>query len=179
MPEPRAGIVFCDLDDTFLSSGKHLLPRNMAALDLLAERGIAFVPCTGRGLNAIEVYPELAAHPAVRYAITSSGAVVYDMPSRTVIHSCTVGHGRALALYELVKDLDVSFDVFADGRTFAERLRFRVHRPVAAPPQASVRSSPGRGCPVVTGSPVMSVMTVIGSPSSPVFASITSLMKSS
>ena len=40
MPAPRAGIVFCDLDDTFLSSGKHLLPRNMAALDLLAERGI-------------------------------------------------------------------------------------------------------------------------------------------
>ena len=121
MPEPRAGIVFCDLDDTFLSSGKHLLPRNMAALDLLAERGIAFVPCTGRGLNAIEVYPELAAHPAVRYAITSSGAVVYDMPSRTVIHSCTVGHERALDLYERVKDLDVSFDVFADGRTFAVR----------------------------------------------------------
>ena len=124
MPEPRAGIVFCDLDDTFLSSGKHLLPRNMAALDLLAERGIAFVPCTGRGLNAIEVYPELAGHPAARYAITSSGAVVYDIPSRTVIHSCTVGHGRALALYELVKDLDVSFDVFADGRTFAERWRY-------------------------------------------------------
>jgi Cof subfamily protein (haloacid dehalogenase superfamily) len=124
MPAPLVGIVFCDLDDTFLSSGKHLLPRNMAALDLLAECGIAFVPCTGRGLNAIEVYPELAGHPAVRYAITSSGAVVYGMSSRTVIHSRTVGHERALALYGLVRDLDVSFDVFADGRTFAERWRY-------------------------------------------------------
>lgn len=118
------GIVFCDLDDTFLSTEKHLLPRNMAALDLLAERGIPFVPCTGRGLNAVEVYPELAGHPAVRYAITSSGSVVYDMVSHEVIHSRVVGHERALDLYERVRDLDVSFDVFADGRTFAERRRF-------------------------------------------------------
>lgn len=118
------GIVFCDLDDTFLSTEKHLLPRNMAALDLLAERGIPFVPCTGRGLNAVEVYPELAGHPAVRYAITSSGSVVYDMVSHKVIHSRVVGHGRALDLYERVRSLDVSFDVFADGRTFAERRRF-------------------------------------------------------
>ena len=118
------GIVFCDLDDTFLSTDKHLLPRNMAALDLLAERGIPFVPCTGRGLNAVEVYPELAGHPAVRYAITSSGSVVYDMVSREVIHSRVVGHRRALDLYERVRGLDVSFDVFADGRTFAERRRY-------------------------------------------------------
>ena len=117
-------IVFCDLDDTFLSSEKKLLPRNMAVLDELAARGIPFVPCTGRGLNAVEVYPELADHPSTRYAITSSGAVVYDMATREVIHSRVVGHERALALFERVRDLDVSFDIFADGRTFAERWRY-------------------------------------------------------
>ena len=117
-------IVFCDMDDTFLSPEKELVARNMAALDALAARGIPFVPCTGRGLNGIEVHGALAGHPAVRYAVTSSGAVVYDMAVREVLHARAVGADRARALYGLVSELDVTFDVFADGRTFAERFRY-------------------------------------------------------
>ena len=91
-------IVFCDLDDTFLSTDKHLIDRNMAALDELARRGIPFVPCTGRGLNGVLLNEALAAHPSVRYAITSSGSVVYDMRTREVIHGRIVGAERALKL---------------------------------------------------------------------------------
>ena len=117
-------IVFCDLDDTFLSTDKHLIDRNMAALDELSRRGIPFVPCTGRGLNGVLLNEALAAHPSVRYAITSSGSVVYDMRTREVIHGRIVGAERALKLYGLIKDLDTSFDIFADGLTYAERSRY-------------------------------------------------------
>lgn len=124
MGKRPAGIVFCDLDDTFLSTGKRLIARNMAALDELARHGIPFVPCTGRGLNGVEVYAELVGHPAVRYAITSTGAVVYDLRTRRAIHACALGHGRTLALYGCVGDLDVSFDIFADGSVISERWRY-------------------------------------------------------
>ena len=117
-------IVFCDLDETFLSTDKRLIERNMAALDLLAERGIPFVPCTGRGLNGILLYERLAAHPAVRYAVTSSGAVVYDMQTREVLHAHVVGRERALQLYERVRNLNTTFDIFMDGRVLAERWRY-------------------------------------------------------
>ena len=120
----RPRIVFCDLDDTFLATDKTLIERNMEMLDELARRGIPFVPCTGRGLNGVLYHKELASHPAVRYAITSSGSVVYDMAERAPIHANVVGHERALELYERVRDLDATFDVFADGLVYAERFRY-------------------------------------------------------
>lgn len=118
------GIVFCDLDDTFLSTEKVLIGRNMAALDELARCGILFVPCTGRSLNGVEVYAELVGHPAVRYAITSTGSVVYDLRTRRVIHARALGRERTLALHERVGDLDVTFDIFADGSVISERWRY-------------------------------------------------------
>ncbi len=117
------GIVFCDLDDTFLSTDKRLIERNMAALDALAARGIGFVPCTGRNLGGVLIFEELASHPSVRYAVTSSGAVVYDLRAREVLHERTVGAVRTRALYDLVRPLEVSFDIFADGRIYSERWR--------------------------------------------------------
>ncbi|HQE70066.1 MAG TPA: Cof-type HAD-IIB family hydrolase [Atopobiaceae bacterium] len=117
-------IVFCDLDDTFLSTEKVLIGRNMAALDELARRGIPFVPCTGRSLSGVEAYAELANHPAVRYAITSTGSAVYDLRTHQVIHACALGRERTLALYERVRDLDVTFDIFSDGSVISERWRY-------------------------------------------------------
>ena len=116
-------IVFCDLDDTFLSYEKELIERNMAVLDELARRSIPFVPSTGRGLNAVLFLERLSSHPAVRYAIVSSGAVVYDLRRREPIHMRIMGKERALELYRRVRDLDVTFDIFCDGRTLAERWR--------------------------------------------------------
>lgn len=119
MPEVR--IVFSDLDDTFLARDKSIPAENMAALVRLAERGVPFVPCTGRSFLAI---PEvLRTHPATRLSVACSGAVAYDRAGSVVWHRA-VGRERALALFEAVRDLDVSFDVFADGSVFAERTRY-------------------------------------------------------
>lgn len=41
-------IVFSDMDDTFLTADKRILPENIAAVDSMRERGVLFVPCTGR-----------------------------------------------------------------------------------------------------------------------------------
>lgn len=119
MPEVR--IVFSDLDDTFVARDKSVPAENLRVLDVLAERGIPFVPCTGRVLSAV---PEaIARHPATRFSVTSSGAVANDAAGH-VVWSRAMGRERALALFEAVGHLDVSFDVFADGNVYAERNRF-------------------------------------------------------
>ena len=41
-------LVFVDMDGTFLNSAKRITPENLAAMDLAAQRGVQFVPCTGR-----------------------------------------------------------------------------------------------------------------------------------
>lgn len=112
-------IVFSDLDETFLATDKSLLPRNMAVLDLLAERGIPFVPCTGRPYQGIPA--EVLAHPATRYAVSADGACVTDVATGAQLMWLPVGTERALALYERTRGLDVTFDVFADGRAYTER----------------------------------------------------------
>ena len=114
-------LVFCDLDDTFLARDKHIPARNLAALDMLAEAGASFVPATGRAYAGIP--SELLEHPAVRYAMSATGAVVTDARTGEAVFSRPVGAERALALFELAGSLEVTFDLFADGRIWAERAR--------------------------------------------------------
>ena len=56
-------LVFVDMDGTFLNSAKKITPENLAAMDLAAQRGVQFVPCTGRNVNGIP--EQMVSHPAM------------------------------------------------------------------------------------------------------------------
>lgn len=116
------GIVFSDLDRTLLATDKTLPARNREALDRLADLGIPFVPCSGRSRTGLPA--ELVGHPATRYAVTSNGAAVEDLGAGKTLHTALLDREHCVALYRRVEHLDVSFDVFADGRIYAERARY-------------------------------------------------------
>lgn len=116
------GIVFSDLDRTLLATDKTLPEENRRVLDLLAERGIPFVPCSGRSVTGLPAM--LVGHPATRYAVTANGAVVEDLRTHETLHEAPLDRGRCVELYRRVRDRDVSFDVFADGRIYSERARY-------------------------------------------------------
>lgn len=115
-------LVFADMDGTFLADDKQVPAANMRLLDELARAGAAFVPCTGRPVSAIP--PQVMSHAATAYVVGSNGAVVYD--TRADANLCVVGMDMAsvLALYERVRELHTTFDIFADGLVLAERGRF-------------------------------------------------------
>lgn len=117
-------IVFVDMDGTFLAEDKSIPAENMRALDLLVERGIPFVPCTGRPVRGVP--QELLGHPATCYAVGSNGAVVYDVKAERPLWTSAMDKTRVLELYWRVCDLELAttFDIFADGRVFAERARY-------------------------------------------------------
>ena len=117
-------LVFTDLDGTFVDSQKLVPERNAHVLDLAAERGVQFVPCTGRNANGI--LPELANHPAVRYAICCNGALVVDLREDRVLRSAPMSNEQVLELYERVRNLRVSFDVFINGKIGRASCRERV-----------------------------------------------------
>ena len=117
-------LVFTDLDGTFVDSQKLVPERNARVLDLAAERGVQFVPCTGRNANGI--LPELANHPAVRYAICCNGALVVDLREDRVLRSAPMSNEQVLELYERVRNLRVSFDVFINGKVYLERSRWEI-----------------------------------------------------
>lgn len=119
-------IVFSDMDGTFLTTDKQVSPRAWEALDALAARGFEFVPCTGRSIAALPA--ELLAHPSVHFAVCSNGAVVSklnethkDAQTSQVIRTAPLLRETALAIWQIARKYDVTYDVFADGYTYLNR----------------------------------------------------------
>ena len=120
-------IVFSDMDGTLLTSDKQMSDTTWAMLDELVHRGIEFVPCTGRPLSG--VFEPILAHPAVHYAVCANGASVWqldddaptDASRATCILSRPLDRDIAHRIHRIAADLDVTFDIFADGKCFLSR----------------------------------------------------------
>lgn len=120
-------IFFSDMDGTFLTSTKQVSDMGWKALDALAAAGADFVPCTGRALSGIP--KNVLAHPAVHYAVSANGASVakldevdpQDIQKATIIHRAPLAREKALAIWQIARKYDVTFDIFADGKCFLRR----------------------------------------------------------
>lgn len=121
-PHPAVRMVFSDLDGTFLTRQKEVPRENIELLDRMAKRAIPFVPCTGRSPSSIP--DRLRDHPASRYVVADNGVMVCELPSGEVLNAWYMGKERTLALYEQVKALDITFDVFTDGKILCEAARY-------------------------------------------------------
>lgn len=74
-------IVASDLDRTLLTDDHGVSPENMQAIAQLTEKGVHFVPASGRAYD--EMPKALLENPNIRYYITSDGACIYDKQTRT------------------------------------------------------------------------------------------------
>lgn len=117
-------LVFVDMDDTFLCPDKTISTENLRILDVAHERGVQFVPCTGR--NVTGVPRELAEHPCVRYAVCCNGALVCDVDTREVLHEVDISKNVVRSLYADVRELPITFDIFADGGVYTAADRWHI-----------------------------------------------------
>lgn len=69
-------IIACDLDGTLLNNAGQVSPENLAAIGALQEKGIYFVPCSGR--TFAEIPASIRENENIRYIIHSNGATVLD-----------------------------------------------------------------------------------------------------
>lgn len=105
-------LVFVDMDDTFVAPDKSIPVDNLRILDVAHERGVQFVPCTGRSLRGLP--QQLISHPCVRYAVCSGGALVFDLSSGEVVHREPIEKDVVRALYDDVRDQRITFDLTTD-----------------------------------------------------------------
>lgn len=119
----RVDMVFCDMDGTYLASDKSVPADNQKIVGELAERGIAFVPCTGRMFSGIQ--ESLVGTPQVRYAVCSMGATIVEFGPHGPknIFEGEMPKGPVLSLYEAISSMDLEFGIFANGRSYAEDWR--------------------------------------------------------
>lgn len=118
-------LVFVDMDDTFVTPEKVVPPENLRVLDLAHERGVQFVPCTGRSVRGLP--PELRAHPSVRFAVCSGGALVYDVRTGEVVHREPIAREVVRSLYDDVRDQRITFDLTAEDGVLAAAERWPVY----------------------------------------------------
>ena len=115
-------LVFTDLDGTFVDSRKRVCERNARVLEQAAELGVQFVPCTGR--NASGLPAELAGAACVRYAVCCNGASVVDVRTGEQLHAEAMDAELVARLYDAVRDLRCTFDVFIGDKSYLPRDRW-------------------------------------------------------
>lgn len=79
-------IVASDLDGTLLDSHGGISAENLAAIHELSQRGVYFVPSSGRSVS--EMPEEIRENPDIRFFIYSNGAAVWDRLTGERIRMC-------------------------------------------------------------------------------------------
>ncbi len=113
-------LIACDLDWTLCNDAREITPANMAAIHKLRERGIEFVPATGRVFG--EVPRELRESDDVRYYITSNGAVIYDKVTGER-YVTGVGKDKLHAILDVLADYDNYIMLHAYGDSYIDEAK--------------------------------------------------------
>lgn len=108
-----------DLDGTTLSNDKHISPRTKHALKLAIQKGVHIVVASGRCLDALP--KSITEIDGIEYAITSNGAAIYELKTKTCLQRITLPAKSIDQIVELTKNLAVTHEVFVNGVPYAKR----------------------------------------------------------
>ena len=97
-------LIAVDMDGTLLNSKKEITPRTAAAVTQALARGYHVVMATGRCYR--QIAPYMRRFPAMRYAITSSGAAVADCMENRIISSQNIAADTAAGVMRAFVGLD-------------------------------------------------------------------------
>jgi Cof subfamily protein (haloacid dehalogenase superfamily) len=93
-------LIASDLDGTLLSAKGQLSERTIAAIEAASSAGIVFAAATGR--SHISAAPRLApASPAMRWAICSNGASLYDLHEQRVVARHPIAEHHMIELHDV------------------------------------------------------------------------------
>jgi len=106
-------LIAVDMDGTLLNSQKEITPRTEAAVTAALARGYHVVMTTGRCYR--QIVPYMAQFPAMRYAITSSGAAVADCAQDRIISAQNLPADVAAELVRAFEGLDGFPILFFNG----------------------------------------------------------------
>ena len=105
-------ILFSDLDGTLLRSDKTLSPATRQALALAAERGVLFVPATGRFFRGMPA--AVRELPFLRYAVLMNGALVYDRAEDRALRRAELSPETAVAVLDWLGQFPGTLDCYME-----------------------------------------------------------------
>lgn len=117
-------LIFSAMDGTFLADDKTIPEGNLRALDLIAQAGDRFVPCTGRLFDGIPAC--VLERPDVEYAISANGACVSSKTAQgwQLVHAHEMAPETMLAVAHAVESMDLLVEFFTEHAIFITNDRF-------------------------------------------------------
>ena len=106
-------IMFSDLDETLLVN--HHVPKvNQEAILKAREKGLKFVPCTGRAFNMItEILKEIGTYDQEgEYSLCFNGGLIVENKNNKILHFKGLEFDIAKKIFENARNLDVCVLVF-------------------------------------------------------------------
>lgn len=106
----RYGLIAFDMDGTLLDSSKRVLPSSSEAIERAIAAGRSVAICSGRCPSMIK--RDRYQFPAVRYAICSSGSVLFDLDRDEVIYEAALPYDLTWRILDAASSEDFIFEVF-------------------------------------------------------------------
>ncbi|MBQ8849630.1 MAG: HAD family phosphatase [Clostridia bacterium] len=110
-------IVASDLDGTLLMKGEKISPENEAAIREMKDRGICFVPNSGRTFT--EMPEALLSNPDIRYYIGADGAAIWDKETNTRTE-LYMSREDVATVFDLLDGYTTSYTVRHGGISYAD-----------------------------------------------------------
>ncbi len=113
-------IIVCDLDETLLGPDKKVSARNREAIRKAREKGVKFVPATGRGyFSVFETLKELDMYDAENeYVISYNGGLITENRNSRVLHFEGLPFELAETLYKRGTGYDVCIHVYTKDKAY-------------------------------------------------------------
>lgn len=113
--QPTYRIIACDLDETLLGPDRHVSPGNRAAIQMARERGVKFVPATGRGYASVQgTLREIGLWDAPdEYVLSYNGGAITENRGSRLLRFQGLSFPQAERLFQRGLGYDVCIHVYA------------------------------------------------------------------
>lgn len=112
-------LIATDLDGTLLNSQKQLTKPLINAICKLQNKGIVFVPTTGRVLSSVpDAVKEIE---SLKYIITSNGAAINNLHTGEEIASCPIPENTLMQTIKKAAFLPIMIEIFYKGKAYTEK----------------------------------------------------------
>ncbi|MBE6687704.1 MAG: Cof-type HAD-IIB family hydrolase [Ruminococcaceae bacterium] len=110
-------IVASDLDGTLLNSKSEITKENIDAINKLCQKGIFFVPSTGRTLS--EIPSDIKNLSCIRYFIYANGAAVLDRTTGNRVLNC-ISDKDGRYIFDILKSFEAHVSFRTDGQCYVD-----------------------------------------------------------
>ncbi len=117
-------IIACDLDETLLKLDRTIDQKDIEAIAMAREKGVKFVPATGRGYNSVqETLQELGLKQQEgEYVISYNGGAITENKDNRLLHFEGLPFDLAQALYCRGRQYDVCVHVYTRDMVYVYNL---------------------------------------------------------